>query len=112
MSRAVRNLRFAADASEAIRCCHPDLKRRLRSALDAIRQNPDVDKMLIGELGGWRSYRVGRVRIVYRCAVNLIEIAAIGPRASIYRDATELIRRTRGSSALAKDRTSKKGTSK
>lgn len=112
MSRAVPILRFAADVTEAIRCCHPELKRRLRSALEVIRQNPDAGKMLTGELAGWWTYRVGTVRIVYRAAGKMVEIAAIGPRASIYRDATDRVRRTRPGAGAAKNTTSKKGPSK
>ena len=66
---------------------HPDLKRQVRAALDHIRAAPKSGKSLKRELSGWRSLPVGRVRIIYREAGAVIEVGAIGPRASIYLDA-------------------------
>ena len=37
--------------------------------------------------------RVGRVRIIYRSTRTTVEVAAIGPRASIYSEAARLLRR-------------------
>jgi mRNA-degrading endonuclease RelE of RelBE toxin-antitoxin system len=73
---------------------HPDLKRRIRAALDRIRATPDSGKPLVGELTGWWSVRVGRVRIIYRhqSPRAMVEVAAIGPRASIYLEAARLVR--------------------
>ncbi len=77
---------------------HPVLKRRVRAALDHIRASPDSGKPLLGELAGWWSVRVGRIRIVYRhrSRSSLVEVAAIGPRASIYSEAVRLTRAKRG----------------
>jgi hypothetical protein len=70
---------------------HPDLKRRVRAALDRIREDPSAGKGLLGSLAGWRSARVGRVRIVYRETRGAIEVAAIGPRSTIYLEARRRI---------------------
>lgn len=95
MSRNVRALHLAPDVHDAIRSLHPDLKRRVRSALDRLSVTPDAGKMLTAELAGWRSLRVGRVRIIYREKGAGLEVAAIGPRASIYFDAAVRLRRSR-----------------
>jgi mRNA interferase RelE/StbE len=43
-----------------------------------------------------RSFRVGRLRIIYRLAQNRqIEIVAIGPRKTIYEETYSLLRRAK-----------------
>jgi mRNA interferase RelE/StbE len=78
----------APDAAEVIRTLHPDLKRSVRSALDAIGNSPWIGEELRGELSGLLRYRVRRFRIVY--AVNrsarLVRVVAVGPRRSVYED--------------------------
>ena len=74
---------------------HPHLRRRVRAALDGIRAVPDRAKRLTGELEGWWTVRVGPVRIIYRRAPATIDVAAIGPRTSIYVEAARLLRRKR-----------------
>ncbi len=76
----------------AIRSLHPDMKRRIRRGLDELRANPSIGKDLKQELAGWKSLRVGRIRIVYRERGAAIEISAIGPRSSIYIDAAARLR--------------------
>lgn len=64
----------------------PNLKRKIRAALDAIREEPHLGKPLKDELRGLWSYRVSRYRIVYRIHHGRIEIQVIdlGPRNLIY----------------------------
>jgi|CXWL01.1.fsa_nt_gi mRNA-degrading endonuclease RelE of RelBE toxin-antitoxin system len=76
---------------------HPELKRRVRLALDALRENPASGKPLMRELAGWWSLRVGPLRIVYRLARGTIEIAVIGPRETIYLDAARRLSARRAS---------------
>ena len=83
-----RGVRLPKDVEQVIRSLHPDLKRRVRAAVDLLCASPDAGNALKGELTGWRSLRVGRLRIVYRAARRQIEVAAIGPRASIYFETT------------------------
>ena len=97
MTLSQRSVRFAPDAQDAIRSLHPDLNRRVRRALDRLRVATGAGKALTRELAGWRSLRVGRVRIIYREKGRPIEVAAIGPRASIYLDAAVRLRRRAGS---------------
>jgi len=84
----MRRVRLPLDVQAAIRSMHPDLRRRVREALDSIVESPELGKLLKRELSGWRSFRIGRVRVIYREVRMAIEVAAIGPRSSIYQDAT------------------------
>jgi mRNA interferase RelE/StbE len=77
-----------------IRGLHPELKRKVRSALDDILDDPSVGKALRHELAGLRSCRIGRLRIVYRIAsAAVVEIVAVGPRATIYQETWKRVRR-------------------
>lgn len=76
-----------------IRKMHPQLKRKICSALDAILQNPMQGKSLKLELAGLKSYRVGRFRIIYRIGSGkIIELVAIGSRKTIYEYTYSLMR--------------------
>lgn len=65
---------------------HPDLKQRVRAALDSLAQNPYQGKALKEELAGLYSYRVSRFRIVYSIHKKILEVhvVAVGPRKIIY----------------------------
>ena len=89
---ATRPLRLPPDVQHTIRSLHPDLKRRMRSALDTLRTRPERGKALVGELTGWYSWRVGTVRIIYRQHRTVVEVAAIGPRATIYFDVARRVK--------------------
>jgi len=65
--------------------------------VDALRERPDIEKPLRRELEGFWSARVGRYRILYRWSSRLLAVVLVGPRASIYEEATRLRRRDRGS---------------
>jgi len=82
---------LSADVQAVIRVMHPGSKRRIRAALDRIRAEPESGKPLMGELAGWWSVRVGRMRIIYRSRRASVEIAALGPRASVYLDAARML---------------------
>ncbi len=75
-----------------IRHAHPDTRRRLRAALEALADEPYLGKELHDELLGLRSLRVGGLRIVYLAGGSLIRVVGVGPRATIY---MELARRKR-----------------
>ena len=77
-----------------IRGMHPDLKRKVKSALKLILENPSSGKPLKENLSGLSSCRIGRIRIIYRpVARRVIEIVAIGPRKSIYRETYRLVKK-------------------
>ena len=90
-----RSVRLPTDVQQTIRTLHPDLKRRVRLAVELLRVEPEAGKALRGELRGWYSLRVGRLRIIYRPLKSRIDVAAIGPRSLIY---FETARRLRHSS--------------
>lgn len=76
---------------EALGRLAPATKRRIRAALDALVSDPAGGKELQLELAGYRTYRVGRFRIVYRTNA-MVRVVAIGPRETIYQDAARVLR--------------------
>ena len=92
--KAVHRFRAPAEAARLIRGLHPQIKRKMRSALDLLAREPHAGKALHGELEGLRSLRVGGFRIVYRTAARrIIEIVAVGPRETIYTETLRLVRK-------------------
>ena len=71
---------------ELVREMHPHLKRKIEASMRIVLSNPNEGKVLKGELAGLRSFRVGRLRIIYRVERNVVEIVAIGPRERIYEE--------------------------
>ena len=90
----MRRLKVPNDVAVLIRGLHPDLKRKIRSALGDILNDPAIGKLLHGDLTGLRSCRVGRLRIVYRLATTTNEIVALGPRRTIYEETWRRIRKS------------------
>ena len=72
----------------------PNLKKKIRSALEEIRENPYIGKTLRDELKGLWSYRVSRYRIVYWIHAQRIEIQIIdiGARNIMYERVFEMLR--------------------
>ena len=89
-----RRLRVPDDVATVIQGLHPTIKARIRAALDTLRKDAALGKPLRDELIGLRSLRVGRFRVVYRePSGKVLEIVAVGPRASIYQETFRLISR-------------------
>jgi mRNA-degrading endonuclease RelE of RelBE toxin-antitoxin system len=65
--------------------------------IDALSDRPDIGKPLRRELEGFWSARVGRHRVIYRWSSGLLTIVLVGPRATIYEEASRLRRRERSS---------------
>jgi len=86
------SLKVPSEVRGTIRRLHPELKRKIRSALIDILENPSCGKALKDELEGYWGLRVGRIRIIYRVASDLIEIVAIGPRENIYQETARQLR--------------------
>lgn len=78
--------------AKLIRGPHPELKKKVKSGLRALVADPFAGKALRDELKGLRSFRIGRFRIIYRTSGKSIEIAAIGPRKTIYEETLKAIR--------------------
>ena len=86
-----RPIRTTEEISTYIRTLHPALKKRVHNALEQIRMQPEEGKPLQRELKGYRSFRIGKFRIIYRAAMKEIEIVAVGPRRTIYEETTRLM---------------------
>lgn len=74
------------ETEEFVRHLHPEVKRKVRSALEEIEQQPQMGKRLTDELTGLFTFRVSHYRIVYD--VNLIkeqiEVVDIAKRSVVY----------------------------
>ncbi|HEU4340014.1 MAG TPA: type II toxin-antitoxin system RelE/ParE family toxin [Candidatus Binatia bacterium] len=76
---------------DLVRHLPPELKAKVKGALRSISDNPYRAKELREELAGLRSYRIAKVRVIYRIVGSRVQIIALGPRADIYeRAAAEL----------------------
>jgi mRNA interferase RelE/StbE len=85
-------IKLPMEVADLIRSLHPQIKRKIRSALDKILKEPASGKQLRGQLAACRSFRVGKIRIIYREKYGIIEIVAIGRREDIYYETTLLLR--------------------
>jgi mRNA-degrading endonuclease RelE of RelBE toxin-antitoxin system len=74
---------------------HPALKKRTRGALNKICNDPYVEKALKDELSGLRSFRIKHFRVIYRLVPDVeIQVVAIGPRKSIYKETFRLLKKS------------------
>jgi mRNA interferase RelE/StbE len=91
----VRRLKMSDETAELVRSLHPDLKRKIKAALQAVLIDPQSGKALKDDLEGLQSFRVGKFRMVYRIAKDkgIIEVIAIGPRKTIYEETLNLLRK-------------------
>ena len=78
---------------ELVREMHPHLKRKIKASMKIVLSNPNEGKVLKDELAELRSFRVGRLRIIYRVERSVIEIVAIGPRERIYEETFLILKR-------------------
>jgi mRNA interferase RelE/StbE len=81
--------------ADIIRHLHPDLKRRVKAAIQTLSQDPELGEPLKKELEGLWKYRVRRFRIVYAVdrAGRVLRVLAVGARQRVYEDVVERIRR-------------------
>jgi mRNA interferase RelE/StbE len=87
-------IRAADETAALLRRLHPQIKRKVKSALKLLVSDPEIGKPLRDELAGLKSFRVGRLRIVYRVsAAHCIDLVAIGPRKTIYEETYRLIKK-------------------
>ena len=90
-------IRAPDEIARLIRNAHPQLKRKIKSALNLIVADPSVGKSLRDELKGLKSFQVSRFRIIYRISSKrVIELIAIGPRKTIYEETYRIIRKEKG----------------
>lgn len=93
MTRHIYRLRIPDETADLLRGLHPELKRKIKAALKAILSEPYAGKALKDDLSGLRSYRVGRLRIIYRLHGKEIQIVVIGPRKKIYLETYRLLKK-------------------
>jgi mRNA interferase RelE/StbE len=86
-------LRLPEDLAGLIRGMHPTLKKKVRASLDAILSDPASGKALKDDLVGLRSFKIGRVRIIYKVSKTEVQVVAVGPRSCIYEETSGLIKR-------------------
>jgi mRNA interferase RelE/StbE len=92
VARAAHKLRVPPALTALIRELHPQIKRKLRGALEAIAADPGCGKPLKEELAGLCSLRVGKFRVIYRVkTARQIDLIAFGPRERIYEETHRLI---------------------
>lgn len=92
--RPFLKLRASEHVRELLRGAHPHIKRKLRAVLEHIQSEPEAATALRDELLGLRSFRVGRLRIIYRVPrSDTIDIVAIGPRKTVYEETFNLVKR-------------------
>ena len=87
-------LRIPDDTVSIIRGLHPQLKMKIKAALQEITHDPSTGKALKDELNGLWSYRIKRIRIIYRISEKkLIDIIALGPRKTIYEETYRVLKK-------------------
>lgn len=89
---------YAASAAKAIRKLDPGVQGRVKAALAALAEDPFRGKPLQLTLTGLRSWRTGDYRIIYRIALERIEVAvvAVGHRRQIYDRLRQLVQEAPG----------------
>jgi mRNA interferase RelE/StbE len=92
---------YSETSRKQIAKLHPTLKPIIRARLDRLQEEPFSGKNLERELSGYKSFRTGRFRIIYRLneEKEIIEIHYIGRRKDVY----ELFAEEKGLSAILED---------
>ena len=77
---------YTPSAARSIRKLDPQVRRRVRAAIDVLAESPERGKPLQMTLRGLRSWRTGDFRLVYRVVDERIEIliVAVGHRRQVY----------------------------
>jgi mRNA interferase RelE/StbE len=91
-SRRLR-LRMPEDLANLIRGMHPAIKKKVRASLEIVLSDPASGKALRDDLAGLRSFKIGRLRVIYKVSRAEVQVIAIGPRSRIYEETSRLLRR-------------------
>ena len=85
---------YTRSAARSIRKLDPQVRRRVRAAIDILAESPERGKPLQMTLRGLRSWRTGDFRLVYRVVDERIEIliVAVGHRRQVYDRLRERLR--------------------
>ncbi len=85
-------LRVPDEIVSLIRGMHPILKKRVKAASNEISENPYCGRAIKEELAGLRTFRIKRLRIIYKVSTKKqINIIALGPRKYIYEETFRII---------------------
>jgi len=74
----------SVELKRQLRHLPPDLKRQVRSVMDQIEKDPESGKPLEDDLAGFRSFRIGRYRLIYVIQGDRLVMEAFGSRRDIY----------------------------
>ena len=79
-------IRFTPEAARLLSKLHPENKKLIKKAINELRQNPFSGDDLQEELGGFKSYKSKRYRILYNINEdeNVIQVYYIGHRRDVY----------------------------
>jgi mRNA interferase RelE/StbE len=92
VAKAQIRFRVPAEVAQLVRGLHPDIKRKVRAALESLARDVEAGKALQGDLRGLRSLRVARFLVIYRAPTRrVIEIVTIGPRDRVYEETLRLV---------------------
>ena len=85
--------RYPPECSRLISKLLPEIKRLVRSTVDALLTKHEIGTALTGELDGYRSYRVRRYRIIYRVneEASCLEVYHVGHRRDVYETLRSLL---------------------
>lgn len=84
---SAKNLRVDTKAEKSIKRFPQNIRERFALALISIKENPLIGPKLAGELAGYRKFRIGDYRIVYKFdpKKSTVEIVKIERRGGVYR---------------------------
>ena len=87
--------RYTPECARLISKLPPEIKRLVRSSVDALLTKHEMGTELTGELDGYRSYRVRRYRIIYRVNEedSCLEVYHVGRRRDVYQTLRSLLSR-------------------
>jgi mRNA interferase RelE/StbE len=88
------SVRYTETAGKAIKKLDPTVRKRVRAAIDALREDPHRGKPLQLTLKGLYSWRTGDWRIVYRLDGRRIRVihVTLGHRREVYDRLRDLLR--------------------
>lgn len=91
---AAYRLDIPPHVADILRHLPPELKRPIKSALQALGRDPALGEPLLRELEGLWKYRVRRFRIIYAVDrdAGLLRIFAVGHRRTIYEEVAASVR--------------------
>jgi len=92
---SIRRLKVSDETAALVRTLHPDIKRKIKAALQTVLNDPQSGKALKDELKGLQSFKVGKFRVVYKTVKDrgVIEVVTIGPLKTIYEETLRLLQR-------------------